>query len=219
MPTRFLWHTSSREACSLADGVGLSTTVSRTGIILMDDWEEWQRPYEYGTIVVRPPDEIRRVVNSQRRRYDPLSQSYSETHITITQPLLERLDPVAWDQLSAVVARYASFEITYGPLKSFLPYPCIWYAIQPAEQVLELREALHRTGYFNLEMEHTDDFIPHMTITEGLSGPTVDEGLLERLQAESREGTFLCSGLSHIVPDSRFRFQVKRFLPLSPKSS
>jgi 2'-5' RNA ligase len=185
----------------------------------VDDWEEWQKPYEFGTIVIWPPDEVRGIVNLQRERYDPVSQSYCETHITVTQPLVKRLDQDEWDGLLNLLASYESFEITYGPLKSFLPYPCIWYAIQPVERVLELREALHLTGYFNSAMKHPENFIPHMTITEGQSGPTVDEALFELLQSESRDGVFQCDGLSYIVPDRQFRFHVERFLPLFKASA
>lgn len=53
-----------------------------------------------------------------------------------------------------------------------------------------------------------------MTITEGLSGPTVDEKLFNQLQGESCQGTFLCQQLTHIVPDEKFYFQVGKTLPL-----
>ena len=181
----------------------------------MELWEDWQKPYQFGTLVIWPPDEIRAVVNSQRERIDPVSGSYCETHITITQPLRRDLGDQEWDQLKAILSNFDSFEITYGPLKNFFPYPCIWYEIQPAEKVLEIRGSLHQTGFFNLDLEHPKDFIPHMTITEGLSGPEVDENLFHTLQQESAQGTFQCAGLVLILPDRDFRFKVKKVLPLS----
>jgi hypothetical protein len=63
-------------------------------------------------------------------------------------------------------------------------------------------------------MHHTDDSIPHMTITEGISGPTVNEELLERLQATARCGTFPCNELAYIVPNEKFKFGVMTTLPL-----
>jgi len=51
-------------------------------------------------------------------------------------------------------------------------------------------------------------------ITEGLSGPTVDEKLFNQLQEESCQGTFLCQQLTYIVPDEKFYFQVGKILPL-----
>ena len=154
-----------------------------------------------------------RSVNSQREKYDPVSSSYCETHISITQPLSRNLSGEEWDKLVTLLSGIESFKISYGPLKSFLPYPCIWYEIKPAEKVLALRYLLHQTGCFNLEMEHPQNFIPHMTITEGLSGPEVNENLLQMLQEESGQGSFQCEGLSYIIPNEDFRFHVKKFLP------
>jgi 2'-5' RNA ligase len=181
----------------------------------MDSWDDWQKPYKFGTLVIWPPDELREIVNLQRERIDPVSWSYCETHISVTQPLRSFLDDEGWDRLKIIISSIGSFEISYGPLNTFLPYPCIWYEIKPAEKVLKLRNVLHQTGYFNLDMKHPQNFIPHMTITEGLSGPKVDENLFHMLQRESGNGSFLCEGILYIVPDNDFRFQVKRFLPLS----
>jgi 2'-5' RNA ligase len=153
----------------------------------MDLWENWQKPYQYGTKVILPPKEIRELVNSQRQEYDPVSQSYCETHITVTEPFVRSLSDYEWDQILDLVKEFESFIILYGPLKSFLPYPCIWYQIEPREKVLKIRNTLHKTGFFNKEPKHSKDFIPHMTITEGLSGPKVNEALLERLRKESEK--------------------------------
>jgi len=183
----------------------------------MKNWEEWQKSYRYGLIVIQPPDKIRELVNKQREEYDPLSQSYSEAHISVTQPLLKELSEIEWEQILCIVEGYESFQIDYGPINSFLPYPCIWYEIKPAEKVLDLRQALHRTGFYNLSLPHTEGFIPHMTITEGLSGPTVDEKLFNRLQGESSQGTFLCQELAYIIPNQRFCFKVAKILPLVSK--
>ncbi len=180
----------------------------------MKSWEEWQKPYQYGLIVIRPPDEIRDLVNKQREKYDPLSQSYCEAHITITQPLLKKLSDPDWDQIINLLGSYDAFEIKYGPIKSFLPYPCIWYEIEPRQQILDLRQALHQTGFFDLSLPFSEGFIPHLTITEGLSGPEVDQGLLNRLQGESSQGSFICQELTYIVPDQKFYFQVRNTLPL-----
>lgn len=180
----------------------------------MNSWQDWQKPYQFGTIVIWPPDEIWDFVNKQRETYDPLSQSYCEAHISVTQPLLKELSENEWDQVLSVVEGFGSFRIDFGPLNSFLPYPCIWYEIEPQERVLELRHALHLTGFFNLTLSHTEGFIPHMTITEGLSGPVVDESLLQRLQNESRQGSFLCQGLTYIVPNQQFCFKEAKTLLL-----
>jgi len=180
----------------------------------METGQEWQMVYQYGTIVIWPPDEVRAVVNTQREKYDPVSLAYCETHITITQPLIKELAGEEWDQIHQILQRFDVFSLNYGPVNSFLPYPCIWYEIEPREKILELRQALHQTGFFNLTLPHTEGFFPHLTITEGLSGPPVDEVLLNQIQLESTSGAFLCQELAFILPDEKFCFQVGKILPL-----
>lgn len=178
-------------------------------------WEDWQKPYQFGTLVIWPPKEIRKLVNMQREHIDPVSQSYCEAHISVTQPLIRKPNDDEWHDLETTISDFGSFDISYGPLNSFLPYPCIWYEIKPAEKVLNLRNLLHQTGFFNLAMKHPENFIPHMTITEGLSGPEVNDDLLNTLQQESGRGSFKCQELAYIIPDKNFRFKVKKVLPLS----
>lgn len=180
----------------------------------MDHWEDWQKEYVHGAMVIWPPVEVREIVNRQRERYDPKSAAICETHITLTQPLLRQLEPLDWKEVEQIAGQFQPFEISYGPLKSFLPYPCIWYNIQPMDRVLEIREALHKTGFFNLSLPHPEDFIPHMTITEELSGPKVTEELLVNLQAQSQPGKFTCSEITLIVPDNNFTFHARRQFPL-----
>jgi 2'-5' RNA ligase len=181
----------------------------------MKSWEDWQKPYQFGILVIWPPNELREIFSSQRERIDPISGSYCEAHITVTQPLCRHLDIEEWNELEVILSSFDTFEISYGPLQTFFPYPCIWYEIQPAEKILEIRDLLHQTNYFNLDMDHPKNFIPHMTITEGLSGPKVDDKLFHMLQQESGKGSFQCLGLSCIIPDKDFKFQVKSFLPFS----
>ena len=185
----------------------------------MEHWEDWQKLYRHGTLVIWPPDEIMNIINTQREFNDPLSASICEAHITVTQPLLNLLSDAEWDQVQDIVKYFPAFEIRYGPLKSFLPYPCIWYDVQPMDQVRDMRDALHQTGFFNLSLKHTDDFIPHMTITEGLSGPNVDENLFDILQKQSSPGSFVCQDVAYIVPDESFCFIVKSRISLASSKS
>ncbi len=178
----------------------------------MDSWPTWGNRFKPGLFIIQPPEDVSSIVNAQRKMYDPLSQSYIGAHITVTQPFLKEPSTSEWDLLLGVLEEFLPFEIHYGPVKSFLPYPCIWYEIQPAEQILKIRSALHQTGLFNLEEGYIEDFIPHMTITEGQSGPEVNLELLDILQGESQSGSFLCSEIVLSVPDHRFHFlPVKKY--------
>ncbi|MGD2252689.1 MAG: 2'-5' RNA ligase family protein [Anaerolineales bacterium] len=181
---------------------------------MMQDWEDWQKPYQFGTLVIWPPDEVRQTVNQQRQEFDPESQAICETHITVTPPLVHSPAEKQWQEIEQIVSAFRAFEITYGPLRSFLPYPCIWHEIQPMESVLEIRRALLETGHFNRTMRHLEDFVPHMTITEGLSGPEVNQELLAHMASRFDGGTFWCEDLAYIVPDEGFHFQVVKRIPL-----
>jgi len=172
----------------------------------MDHWPDWGKHYQHGLFIIQPPEDIRAIVDAQRETYDPLSYSYVGSHITVTQPLLDKPSEKDWERLLQALENIQPFLITYGPIKSFLPYPCIWYDIQPAERVLEIRSALHQTGLFNLEEGYIEDFIPHMTITEEQSGPKVTLELLDQIQEESQPGSFLCEELIFSAPDQNFHF-------------
>ena len=181
-----------------------------------DTWRDWQRPYLPGTFVLWPPDELRVRVNTLRSWYDPESQRICDAHVTVTQPLLRAPTDDDWRVLELVVEDHAAFDVEVGPVGSFLPHPCIWLGINPAYRVLALRGALHATGLFNLRIPHPENFTPHMTITEGLSGAPVDRALFEQLRDSVESGSFHCASLAYIVPDDDFHFVVARTLPLRP---
>jgi 2'-5' RNA ligase len=132
----------------------------------------------------------------------------------VSEPFLERPTESDWALLLQALAGIEPFLINYGPVKSFLPYPCIWYDVQPAERVLYIREILHQTGLFNLDQGYIEDFIPHMTITEGQSGPEVTEALLEQIQGESKSGSFFCEELIFSAPGPDFHFRLLKGIPL-----
>jgi 2'-5' RNA ligase len=185
----------------------------------MENWKDWQKPYQYGILLIWPPDEVREIVNAQRKKYDPVSWAMCEAHITVTQMLRRHLLEEEWGEIRQVLSGHERFEITYGPVNSFLPYPCLWYEVHPRERVLALRRDLHATGYFNLDLPHPQNFMPHMTITEQLSGtPVVDEALLAQVQAESRPGRFRCDSVAYVVPDADFHFKVVEKLPLGSRT-
>jgi hypothetical protein len=95
-------------------------------LVTMEGWEDWQKAYRFGTLVIWPPDEVRELVNRHRERYDPVSQAICETHITLTEPLRRPLADEEWGLVAQVDGSSDAFQINYGPLSAFLPYPCIW---------------------------------------------------------------------------------------------
>jgi len=164
--------------------------------------------------VIWPPSPIREQLNRLRQDFDPVSLEHAEAHITLTQPFKGPVTRGLMDQLVALLAREDSFAITYGPLRSWLPSPVLWLEVQPSERVLELRRKLHALGVFDLSLPHTEDFVPHMTITEGLSGPCVDDHLFNKLEGRVKVGSFKCTSVVYLRPDKQFRFRVEREIRL-----
>ncbi len=180
----------------------------------MGEWLDWQKPYVHGTFVIWPPDPVRATVNQLRQSYDPVSQAICEAHITLTQPFLNTPTEGEWETLAGITSGLAPVEIAYGPLNAFFPNPVIYYEIQPVERLLEMRHLMHATGLFNLKLPYTKGFVPHMTVTESMSGMTADQELLEALSRRVVAGTFTFAHLSYIVPDASFKFHVARQLAL-----
>ncbi len=183
-------------ACEPAD-----LSVDTTG------WPAWQRAYRHGTLVIRPPARVRAIVDRWRARYDPVSHGYVDTHVTLTQPFREAPTRQSFAQIINILREQRQFEIRYGPLRHFLPDPVLWLDVQPARRVTDLRKTLHKTGLFDLAQPHTHDFVPHMSITEGLSSPQADEALYEQLRSQAPAGRFACRSITYLRPDARFRFQ------------
>lgn len=187
-----------------ADGYSTDTT----------GWPAWQRAYRFGTLVIRPPARVRAVVDRWRARYDPVSQGYVDTHITLTQPFRQEPTRQALAQITDLLRAQRQFDIRYGPLRHFLPDPVLWLEIQPARRVIALRKALHETGLFDLAQPHTEGFVPHMSITEGLSSPHADEALYRQLRAQAPAGIFTCRAITYLRPDARFQFRKLRMFRL-----
>jgi 2'-5' RNA ligase len=181
----------------------------------IDDWAEWQKAYIHGLFVIWPPVGVRQLVNELRQKYDPDSQATIEAHITLTQPFLTRPSDQEWALLDQIVASFEPFDLSYGPVATFFPNPVIYLTIQPQERLLALRQALHDTGLFNLTLPYSDDFVPHMTIAEGLSERPVDELMLAEIRPQAPQGTFLLGEVVCVVPDVSFHFEIGARLPLA----
>lgn len=177
-------------------------------------WQPWQMAYKHGMLNIWPPDGVRQYLNGFRAELDPVSQAISEAHITLTQPFLSSPTDETWSEISDLLRGFRPFELLYGPVRSFLPAPVIWLEVQPSSIILALRKALHNLGDFDLTLPHTDDFVAHMTLTEGLSNGVVDEVLLNRLMTEVSSGTFSCKKVAYVVPNSAFEFSVQKTFEL-----
>jgi len=176
--------------------------------------EGWEIPFLPGALVVIPPESVRSRVDRLRRTYDPASADRVTAHVTLAQPFRAQPGQAELDTVRAVLGRFEPFRLRFGPLRNFLPCPCIWFEVRPADRVRELRAALHATGLFNTDLPYTHDFVPHMSVTDGAPGPEETAQLFEQLRRRVRGGSFVVDHVTYTRPDWQLRFQTVEELPL-----
>lgn len=177
----------------------------------MQHWAEWQRAYVHGVILVWPPEDVRSRINPLRTIHDPVSQSACEAHISLTPPFRASPSEQDWQAIDRAIAQHPPMDITYGPVNSF-GLNVIYLEVHPFGALAALRNALLASGLFAAP-EHAT-FVPHMTITEGLSGIQITTELLDGLRTTVAGGTFRLRDLAYIRPDKNFHFAVKRTVVL-----
>ena len=175
--------------------------------------EAWQDEYRYGALYIFPPHGVIEPVDELRRTYDPKSDSICRAHISLSEPFRQPLTGAHVHELRAALASVEPFEISYGPLRSFPPYPGVVYTITPEDAFMELRSRVHATAAFHNSPFKRRDRAPHMTIAEFI---TVEEtnALLQKLQGQVPEGSFVCDSIEYAIPNRDFYFERVLTLPL-----
>ncbi len=176
-------------------------------------WEDWQRGYRLGVILILPPPDVSREVDFLRARYDPRSAAWCPAHISLSDPLCCEMSPAFAGEIRAVLSDVRPFELHYDRLYASTRHPGVAYRITPREPIERLKQLLHGTSGFADEAHGRRDIAPHMTIAEFIS---IDESLqlCARLQDTAPVGSFLCDRLAYMVPDDGFRFQRRLTFPL-----
>jgi 2'-5' RNA ligase len=168
----------------------------------------------HGLFVIWPPDEVREAVNRLRERHDPVSAAICDAHITLTQPFLRVPSERDWATIAAIVAGFQPIRLSYGGIGTFLPYPCVYVAVEPSEPLTALHRALQAGGLFHPVPAHHERYVPHMTVMEGALDPEGTARLAEELRGAAPAGSFVCREIAWIVPDERFHFSTARTLLL-----
>lgn len=169
-------------------------------------WEDWQRDYRLGIILILPPPEVSEEVNRLRSRYDPRSATICPAHISLTDPLCREMCPALAREIRGVLSDVDPFRLQYDRLYASTRHAGVAYRITPREPIERLKDVLHSTSGFAGEAHRRRHIAPHMTIAEFIS---IEESLrlCERLQDTAPTGTFLCDRLEYLVPDESFRFR------------
>ncbi len=169
-------------------------------------WEDWQRDYRLGLILILPPPEIARRIDPLRARYDPRAFAICRTHISLTDPLSREMTRELRDEISNVLSAFGPFRLHIDKPQASTEYAGVFYPIRPQDSIDALKRALHSSSAFGDRMHERRNIPAHMTIAEFLS---IEDSLTlcERLRGTAPSGSFVCDRLSYVVPDERFCFQ------------
>jgi 2'-5' RNA ligase len=181
-------------------------------------WEGWQREYRYGAFYIFPPPGIIELIDQLRRKYDPKSDSYCQAHISLSEPLKAPPKDQQVQELRDTLSSIEPFEIHYGPLRSFPPYPGVVYTITPEDVSMKLRSRIHGTSLFRGQQLMREHITPHMTVAEFITIERTHE-LLQEMSGKVPEGTFLCSAIEYAIPNRGFYFERVLRLPLGKNTS
>ena len=176
----------------------------------LSGWTESRLSYRYGLILILPPEPIRSLVNSLRAEHDPISHACCDAHISLTMPLPTEIDDEHWNEFEAVASSIRPFLTSYGPLANSLPHPGVVLAVEPQGEIDQLRAKIESCSAFLGAVPRPYPFWAHMTIAEFISVERTKELMIDLHDAPS--GAFMCDCVSHVVPDSNFRFVERRKL-------
>jgi 2'-5' RNA ligase len=172
------------------------------------NWEDWQRDYRLGLILIMPPEEVSRQIDSLRAKHDPRAYANCPTHISVSDPLRREMTPEIQEEIREILRPIEPFTLHYDKPHASTEHPGVAYPIEPREPIEALKEALHASSAFSGEVYHRRHIPPHMTIAEFIS---TEDGLklCAELKDSAPRGSFLCDRLEFIVPDEEFHFQRK----------
>ena len=169
-------------------------------------WEEWQRDYRLGLILIMPPPEVSRLTDPLRAEHDPRSFANCPTHISVSDPLRREMTPDLEEEIRGILSTIRPFTLYYDKPHASREHPGVAYPIRAQEPIDELKQALHTAAVFAGEVYRRRGIPAHMTIAEFIS---IEESLklCAELQDSAPSGSFLCDRLEFIVPDVDFHFQ------------
>ena len=174
-------------------------------------WDEGERAYRFGVIFIMPPEPIFSQVNDLRARYDPISQTCCDAHISLTVPLPRVPSDAQWAEIEAVTSSMRPFTLHYGPLMTYPPHPGVVLKIEPQGEIDMLRIGLEACSAFSDMTPRRYPFSAHMTIAEFITIERTNALMLE-LNGAVECGSFRCDCVSHAAPDSSFHFSECRRL-------
>ena len=171
------------------------------------NWEDWQRDYRLGLILIVPPPKVSTLIDSLRVEYDPRSAAICQSHISVSDPLDCEMTSSIHSEIRHALASITPFRLNYGTPHASGDRPGVACPVFPQAPIDRLKRALHSTSAFSRKAYKRRHIPSHMTIAEFL--PSGDRlTLCDKLQKIVKGGTFLCDRLQFMVPDNSFRFKI-----------
>jgi 2'-5' RNA ligase len=179
-------------------------------------WLTWQQDYRYGALVIEPPRELATVLDPIRQRLDPESAAAFGAHITLTPPLAAAPNSADEERVASVIRGVASMRLQLDRPAQFSGSSVVFLPVVGVQAFHKLRSVLLATGLFRLDLPHTDDFVPHLTLSEFGTTPAA---ALKADVPPPGAMSFLVEAVAWIVPDEAFHFTVRRTFPLDARGS
>jgi 2'-5' RNA ligase len=170
-------------------------------------WPTWQRDYRYGTLVIKPPPTLASALDPIRERFDPASAAQIGAHITLTPPFAAAPSSADEERVRTAIRGVALMRLQLDRPTRFSGSPVVYLPAVPTQPFLKLREVLLATGLFRLDLPHTTDFVPHLTLSEFGTAPAAALGA----DIPQREAmAFIVEAVAWVVPNEAFHFTVRR---------
>ena len=174
-------------------------------------WSAWKSDYRYGALVIEPPEELAAILDPIREQFDPVSASRVGAHITVTPPFIGAPSPADEARVGSVVCGIPAMRLRLGTPRQFGASSVIYLPVEDAGAIVRLRAVLLATGLFRLDLPHTTDFVPHLTISEFGTTPTA---ALSAVIPTPGATAFHVGAIAWIAPDEDFQFAVRRTFAL-----
>jgi hypothetical protein len=170
------------------------------------EWEDWQRDYRFGLLLIMPPKNISEKTDPLRAKYDPRSHAICPTHISVSDPLRCEMTMNFHSEIRHILNSIEPFTLHFYKPHASAERAGIAFPISPQEPINHLKQALHSATIFDGKIYRRRPIPAHMTIAEFIS---IEESLrlCEQLQDSAPSGSFLCDRLEFVVPDENFQFQ------------
>jgi 2'-5' RNA ligase len=163
-------------------------------------------------LVIEPPQDLASVLDPIRERFDPVSAGGFGAHITVTPPFAGAPSSADEERVRTAVRSVASRRLQLDRPTRFSGSPVVYLPVVPSQGIYELRTVLLATGLFRLDLPHTSDFVPHLTLSEFGTAP---EEALRADVPQPEAMAFLLETVAWVVPDETFHFMVRRSFRLS----